>query len=249
LFSAEINLSPQATWDQNGCTIVGWRDGSDGPSLTQLSQPFGISITRNDVLYISDSNNHRIVVVQLGSMSGTFTIGSGSNQFQSPLDVFVTNTSLYVIDSGNKRVQKMALDGSNPTTVLSLNELKEPHYLYVDHNANIYVSVKSNHRVLLFRSNSADSTIVAGTGVVGSNNDQLFGPYGVFVSHTGTIYIADCENNRIMKWLSGATTGICVAGDGTGGISSTQLHHPTQVIADANEYMYISERDSARITR
>jgi DNA-binding beta-propeller fold protein YncE len=91
--------------------------------------------------------------------------------------------------------------------------------------------------------------MVAGTGVKGSNNNQLNQPRGIFVNHLRTIYVADCGNHRIMKWFSGALSGIIVAGDQTLGASSTQLNTPTQVIVDENEYMYISEADNARITR
>jgi sugar lactone lactonase YvrE len=143
----------------------------------------------------------------------------------------------------------MSLNGSNPTTALEFAGLPVPYYLYVDENDNIYLSDTVNHRVLLFLSNSTNSTMVAGTGVEGNNNDRLHRPYGVFVNHNGTMYIADFENHRIMKWFSGALTGIVAAGNGTAGVRSTQLNLPTQVIVDTNEYMYISEGGNSRITR
>jgi sugar lactone lactonase YvrE len=91
--------------------------------------------------------------------------------------------------------------------------------------------------------------MVAGTGVAGASNNQLYSPRGIFVNQNGTIYIADFENHRIMKWYLGATSGIMVAGNGTSGTSSTQLDYPTQVIVDKNDYMYISEYGNSRITR
>jgi sugar lactone lactonase YvrE len=146
-------------------------------------------------------------------------------------------------------VQKTALDGSNPSTVPGLSGLNSSYYLYVDDNDNVYLSDTFNYRVLLFLSNSTNFSIVAGTGVQGSNNDQLNQPYGVFVNQNGTIYIADCNNHRIMKWFSGAASGLMVAGDATPGASATQLYWPTQIIVDTNEYMYISEAGNWRITR
>jgi sugar lactone lactonase YvrE len=240
-------------WDQNGTTVAGQARGTSGSSLSQLNSPFGLSITKNDVLYVSDTDNNRIVVVQLGSNTSTFTIGSGpgagSNEFHQPYDLFVTNTSLYVIDYVNQRMQKMSSNGSNPTTVLGFNGSYWPYYLYVNSNDSIYLSDTANHRVLFFLPNSTNRTIVAGTGVMGVSNDQLDLPYGIFVNHNGTMYIADHWNHRIMKWLSGALSGIVVAGNGTSGFNSTQLSYPTQVIVDTNEYMYISEGGNSRITR
>jgi sugar lactone lactonase YvrE len=194
-----------------------------------------------------------VVIVHLDSTTETFAIGPGpgsnSNQFFHVHGVFVTNTSLYVGDTGNRRVQKLSLEGSNPITVFSLSELSWPTYLYVDHNDNIYFTDVYSHTVSVFHANSKNISMIAGTGVNGSNNNQLNIPYGIFVNHAGTIYIADCWNHRIMKWFSGALSGIIVAGDQTPGASSTQLTAPTHVIVDENEYMYISEAGNSRITR
>jgi sugar lactone lactonase YvrE len=250
---AEITLSPYASWNQSGVTVAGASNGAAGSSISLLNMSAGISITYNDVLYISDSNNNRVVVLNLDSITNISIIGSGpgndTNQFNTPYDLFVTNTSLYVIDYNNHRVQKTSLDGSNPSTVPGLTGLNWPFYLYVDNNDNIYLSDTGNHRVLLFLSNSANFTMVAGTGVMGNNSNQLNFPFGLFVNQNGTIYIADCYNHRIMKWLAGASAGSIAAGDGTGGPSSTQLSSPSQIIVDKNEYMYITEYGNARVTR
>jgi sugar lactone lactonase YvrE len=253
-FSSEkVNLSPQAAWDQNAVTITGSADGTSGSFPSQLQYPRGISMSRNDVLYISDTNNNRIVIVHLNSTTENvaigFGLGPGLDQLRWPQDVFVTTSSLYISDSGNHRVQKTSLNGSNATTVANLGELGTPHYLYVDNNANIYVSDSSRHSVLFFRSNATNFTIVAGTGVEGSNDNQLYRPFGVFAYDVGTIYIADCWNHRIMKWLTGASYGFRVAGDGTHGSSPTQVRYPTQIIFDENEYMYISEGFNGGIIR
>lgn len=253
LFLGEINLSPYASWNRNGITVAGWANGTGGSSLSQLSRPFGLSITTNDVLYISDTENHRIIVLLLNENEEKFIIGpisdSDVSQFRYPRDLFTTNTSLYVLDYNNHRLQKLSLNGTDATTVPGLNRLDWPEYFYVDENMNIYLSDKLVHRVLLFHSNSTDFTIVAGIGVKGSNNSQLNTPYGVFADRNGTIYIADHFNHRIMKWSSGAVSGIRVAGDGTTGSSSAQIDFPTQILVDTNGYMYISDAGKHQITR
>jgi sugar lactone lactonase YvrE len=204
-------------------------------------------------MYISDAENHRIIVVDLNSITNKFTIDYGPvsnlSQFNHPLNNFIVNTSLYVLDAHNRGVQKLSLNGSDPTTVFHSTELNEPRYIYVDNNDNIYVSDTENHRVLLVHSNSTNFSIIAGTGVPGSNNDQLNWPFGVFVNRNKTIYIADRLNHRIMKWFSGASAGILAAGDGSPGSSSTQLNGPIHIIVDVNEYMYISDAGNARIIR
>ena len=253
LYLAEINLSPYASWNQTGVNVAGWSNGTAGSSISQLNYPFSISISNNDVLYVSDFFNHRIVVVDLNLNTNLSTIGPGpgnsSTQFYNPDGIFVTNTSLYVIDYNNHRVQKTFLNNFNFTTVLKLSGFSWPRYLYVNKKDDIYLSDTVGHRVLLFLSNSTNFTVVAGNGTPGSSNSQLNKPCGVFINENDILYIADWGNNRIMKWLSGASYGFIVAGNGIGGTSTTQLNGPTQVIVDMNGYMYITESLSARITR
>ena len=187
----------------------------------------GISITENNFMYVSDMTNNRIVVIDLDSTGNIYTIGSGPgsnrNQLQAPGDLFVTNNSLYIVDIGNRRVQKASLNGWNPSTVPGLTGFDLSYYLYVDERNNIYLSETYHYRVLLFPSNSTNFTIVAGTGVLGNSYSQLNCPYGVFVNDVGTIFIADCYNHRVMKWFSGASAGVIVVGNGTSGLSPSQV--------------------------
>ena len=250
-----INLASDASWDQTATTIAGLANGTKGSSSSQLYLPRGMTITNNDVLYIADTNNHRIVVVDLDSFSNNFIInsdrgfGSSITQFKSPHDVIIVNMSLYVLERDNYRVKKLSLNGSDPTRALHYDDKKTPVYFYVDEDANIYIADDDNNRVLRYHSNESSFIVVAGTGSKGSRNDQLNKPFGIFVNRIGTIYIADHDNHRIMKWMKHATSGIRVAGDGTKGDRATQLNQPIYVTVDTNEYMYISEVGNHRITR
>ena len=246
-------MSPYALWNQTGVTIAGWANGTNGSSSSQLSHPLGLSISNEDVVYAGDTYNHRIVVIYSNSSTDSFMIGSGpgsnSTRFNQPHELFITNTSLFVADTVNYRIQKMSLDGSNPTTVLDFNQSFWVIYFYIDNDANIYVSDTNNHSVWRFPFNSSNGQVVAGGGGEGSNNNQLHEPYGVFVNHHGTIYIADRKNHRIMKWVSGASEGVRVAGNGIPGSSSAELNQPIHIIVDTNDYMYISDGGNNRIIR
>ncbi|UJR07313.1 hypothetical protein I4U23_011601 [Adineta vaga] len=243
----EINLSSRPSWNQTGITIIGLSN------YTNISSPYDISISYADILYISDTANDRIITIDLNDENNTSIIGSGpgSNlgEFTGPFGISTTNTSLYVIDFINSRVQKMLLNGSNPTRVPNINNFTRPHFIFVDNNDNIYLSDTFNHSVWLFLANGTDGILVAGDSTYGSNDNQLFFPNGIFVDSNGTLYIADHENHRIMKWFAGASSGIRVAGNGTRGKTLAQLNSPMQVIVDTNEYMYISDGRNSRVVR
>lgn len=198
-------------------------------------------------MYIADSGNHRIVRVHLGSTTDICTIGSGPgsdlNQLNEAQDVMATNTSLYVLDTNNCRVQKLSLDGSDSTTVVSYDPSYVSYFLYVDDSGNIYLSVESKHKVLFFSSNASNSKIVAGNGTQGSTHTQLNSPFGVFVNRNGTIYIADHDNGRVMKWIKNGSSGIPVTD------TTTRLSRPRGIVVDTNEYMYIVDGGNNQIIR
>ena len=200
LIIAELVLPREATWDQNGVTIAGASNGTPGLSPSQFNSNLGISITNDDMLYVADMNNHRVVVVDLNSTSNISIIGSGpgngSNQFYEPFDVLVRNNSLYVLDSNNHRIQEISLNNSNSSAMSLLTEIPPSSYnFYISNDHDIYLSLHGNHCVLLYPINSAVGIIVAGTGVQGSNANQLNTPSGIFVTEEKTIYVADSGNH------------------------------------------------------
>ena len=129
----------------------------------------GISISYTDVLYISD----RVVAIDLNSNTNILIIGSGSgsgpNEFNLTVDLCVANTSPYVIDHNNARVQKTLLDGSNSSTVIGSTTIGAYNYLFVDHQDTIYIADYANHRIMRWLSGSSTGTVAAGSGTNGTS--------------------------------------------------------------------------------
>ena len=217
-------------------------------------------------LYVADRGNHRVVAIQPDSTNATAIIGSGygsaSDQFDQPTDVFVTNTSIYVLDTYNFRVQMWPRDGYNSTTVAgvtgalgstaSTTTFGYSYGIFVDNAGYLYVSDLSNYRILRFPPGSTSGTssaVVAGTGTAGAGPTQLDGPHQIFVDEARTIYITDSNNHRIQKWVYGACAGVTVAGTGTPGSTTSQLNYPVDVLVDSNQYMYIGDQWNHRILR
>ena len=227
-----------------------------------LNTVLGLYVTDDNHLFVADAYNNRVIFLDLNSSSSPQIFGNGSVLLSEPRDVFVTNTSVYVLDGQNFRVLKYSKNGSNPVTVAgitgssgtvaSFTKIAISYFIFVDNNDHLFVSDTNNHRILMFPSNSTSGStarLVAGTGVQGSAFSQLSNPNGVFVLDNGTIYIADLRNNRIMKWLPNATSGQRVAGDGTQGNGSSQMYFPTAVVVDSDEFLYVTELKNNRVTR
>ena len=219
----------------------------------------------SNTLYIADTNNHRVVVIRPNSTTAVSILGSfgdASDQVDSPTDIFVTNASIYILDTYNYRVQKWPRNGSNGTTVAGItgvsgssasnNTFAYSYGIQVDIFEFLYVSDRENHRVLRFPPGSTSGTsgvVVAGTGTSASGPSDLSYPFGIFVDEARSIYIADTDNHRIQLWIHGVCAGVTVAGTGTAGATASQLYNPVSVIVDSNQVMYIADQDNNRIHR
>ena len=263
---AQFYLSQSACWSQNASTVYGLSNGTSGSALNQLNISVGIQIVDNDTLYITDSNNQRIIIVNLNYPNISFALGAGygnlTSQMSYPSNIFVTQTFIYVVDKGNYRIIKWLKNRTNPTVAAGITgtsggpssniTIGSCFYIFVDKNDSLYVSDTYNHRVLRFPSNSSSGTIgvvIAGNGTGGSSANQFNRPNGIFLTDNGTLYIADIYNNRIQMWRPGASSGERVAGDGTIGSNATQLYYPNSVFVDFTGTMYITELKNSRVTR
>jgi sugar lactone lactonase YvrE len=246
------NVPSSATWAVNATTVAGKANGTSGSSNSSLYYPFGITIPTDGILYIADSMNCRIVMVNIitSTVSGIFgSIGSASNQFDLPIDVFITGTSLYVLDNGNIRIEKWSSNGTNPSIVIGTASIAYGSCMFIDGYGSIYVSDSTNDTVKRVTSNSSSFVTIAGNGTFGNSANQLTGPNGIYVDNNLTLYIADTGNSRIQMWKHGATSGYTVAGTGTAGSSLAQLSYPQALIVDINGYMYIADTNNNRILR
>jgi hypothetical protein len=251
LYLGFVSVVRNATWASSATTVAGSSSGTAGSGNGYLDTPGSIFITPNDTLYIADQNNNRVVVVGLTSQTILRSIGSGPgsgpSQFNYPNDVVVIGTWMYVLDTSNYRVQKWSISGTSPSTVV--DSFSNAFYMCMDKYMNIYVSLKSSHKIIRYLAGSSVSQTVAGTGVSGSSASQLDTPWGITIDDNLTLYIADKENHRIQLWRTGASGGITVAGTGVSGYGLSQLNNPSAITLDTNGYLYISDLGNNRIMR
>ncbi|CAF2264552.1 unnamed protein product [Rotaria magnacalcarata] len=80
-----------------------------------------------------------------------------------------------------------------------LHQLSEPHGLYVDEDATVYVADCANHRIMKWTSDATSGQVVAGGHGEGSQSDQLNNPTDVIVD-TDSLIICDYDNRRVVRW-------------------------------------------------
>ncbi|CAF1566765.1 unnamed protein product [Didymodactylos carnosus] len=111
----------------NGTTVAGGNGA--GNSLSQLTYPRAVIVDEaGGDLYISDTNNHRIMKWKIGATSGiviagssTGTAGSTATTLYYPNGISLdSNQNLYVADSVNHRIQEFQAYTSKVVTGLEI---------------------------------------------------------------------------------------------------------------------------------
>ena len=260
-------------------TIAGSNEGYlDGKGvLAQLRRPRGLDVSDAGIVYIADTDNHRIrkldnagnVTTLAGQGTASYKDGGPSVAwFRTPHDVFVTLGGVVVVaDTGNHMIRKVDAHGNATSIAGSPNaglvdgkgavaRFRTPMGVDGDRNGNLFVADTGNHRV---RRVSADGTVTtiagAGAGILdGPTGNALFsGPSDVGIDAAGRIWVADSGNQRIRRFEPGGTvvtvagTGVYAFVDGTG--DKARLHTPRGVGVGLDGSVFIADSDNHAIRR
>ena len=116
LYIANSNSHNIVRWALNSSTwtlMAGNGNGQSGSTPTTLYSPADITFDSMGNLYVADTGNHRIQLFLLGKFNGTTVAGVTSiytyaaNTLSAPQSMALdSNLNLYVVDTGNNRIQK-----------------------------------------------------------------------------------------------------------------------------------------------
>jgi hypothetical protein len=164
---------------------------SSNPTI-KFNKPSGIAMDSNDNLYICDSSNNRIRLLDRNGYINTIAGDGNTNtsnkgyaltvSLSNPAYVGIYNSNLLIINSNSSIIQQLREPIRNPTPVLT-NNLPNSEVL---HNYTI--------------------TTLVGTGERGSNSSYTIGidtllnnPTGLAYDSLSNLYIADTSNHVILK--------------------------------------------------
>ena len=175
--------------------------GGKGTGEGQFNWPVQMLIDRQQHLWVSDENLHRITVLTTdGEHVRTWgEHGGGEGQLNRPSGIaFDADENVYVSDTMNHRVQRFTSEGkflaSWGTHGSGDGELDMPWGIAVDEEGDVYVADWRNDRVQKF---TADGEFISAFGRPGGADGELNGPAGIEVDGDGDLYVADCGNDRV----------------------------------------------------
>jgi sugar lactone lactonase YvrE len=222
--------------------------------MDRLHSPQGISISKNHILMIADSSNHRIMKYNLKTgrirrIAGKNMHGYGPDMLANPSNViFHPETKSFIIsDHNNRRVLQWF--PRSRTCARTLIENIACFGLAVDINAALYISDTERHEVRRYRLGAKYGKIVAGGHGQGPRLKQLNHPTYICVGDDRSVYVSDSWNDRVMKWEKDATEGVIVAGGEGKGKGPRQLDYPAGVLVDRQDTLYVADHWNHRVMR
>jgi len=179
LLSASAQFASAGDWLVKTVAGTGQSDnnGNSGQTTnTNISQPFGVEVGPDGMLYFTEVGNHR--VWKLNRKTGKMTVVAGSG--------------------------KKGYSGDGGSALKA--DLNEPYEVRFDATGNMYFVEMQNHLVRKIDKQTGKISTVAGTGKPGFGGDggpatkaQFKVPHSIAIDGRGFLYIADIGNHRIRK--------------------------------------------------
>ena len=174
--------------------------------------PTGIALSADGRLFVTDEFRHQVVILPTdvvypypdfnpdGERIGEWgERGAAPGQLDAPSSIaFDSNDEIYVVDTGNNRVQKFSKDGEyqNSWGIAGSGngEFDRPWGIAVDAQGAVYVADWGNDRVQKF---SPDGEYLMSFGGSSTDGGDLNHPANVAVDSDGDVYVTDWGNNRV----------------------------------------------------
>ncbi|MCE0523210.1 MAG: IPTL-CTERM sorting domain-containing protein [Methylacidiphilales bacterium] len=242
--------------------IAGQAGVAGSPTSSDFNYPSGIAIDSFGNLFIADYSNNCIrEVTPAGSVSTPYGSTSGragstnangnSARFRGPNAIVAdSSNNLYVADTGNNSIRKIAASGGAVST-LPVTGFNAPNGIAIDGLGNLYVADSGNNVIKKITS-AGSVSVLAGTsgsaGYVNANgaSAKFNNPASVAVDSLGNVYVADLNNDVVRKITSsGAVTLFAGQPGSTGyadGLSLKALFDaPCGVAVDSSNNVYVTD--------
>jgi len=207
---------------------------------TRLVLPTDVEVSGSRV-YIVDSGNHRIIVLDTdGKPLLTFgRQGSGKGEMQRPVGLGIgSKGQIFVADSGNNRIQIFSAQGQSVGLIdlRSGDKPVRPIDVAVDpETGNLYVTGNNNHMLMVY---GQDGKKIMEWGGNGASKGMFRYPATVAVAKESRIAVVDVLNTRVQLFQS---DGRFLVSIGNWGVLPGQLFRPKGIAIDETGLFYVSD--------
>jgi len=264
---------------------AGHSGSSDGTgNAARFNSPSGITVDSSGNVYVADTGNDTVrMITPMGvvtTLAGSPGVGGGSDgtgssaNFSSPVGLAIDSLgNIYVADSGNNTIRKLASGGVVTTLAGTAGAVgstdgkvagatfNSPSAVAVDSSGNIYIADTGNDTIRKIVASTGMVTTLAGTAGSPGHLDAMGtaasfnSPSGIAVDNFSHVFVADSGNDTIRELT--LTTGAVATlwgvagqpGSGNGGgASMAELNAPLGIaLCTAGLYIADSANNTIRL--
>ncbi|WP_027399133.1 stalk domain-containing protein [Anaerovorax odorimutans] len=209
----------------SGKSTAGYKDGKSNIAL--FNAPSGITVNSDDQIYIADTMNNKIRIIDERGQVSTMKFVSADSSYDysvlnEPSDImFDSYNNLYVVDSGNQMVKKV-VDGKIYPVAGSIGEKNSFGYIgsgFVNGNSNsamfnfpkgicildnglIFIADTWNHSIRVIKPDNTVENLagsIKADNRVGTLEESSFNAPSALAYHDGFLYVSDMWNNCIKR--------------------------------------------------
>lgn len=211
----------------------GFQDGDFASA--RFNAPQGMAI-HDEILYIADTNNHAIRVIDLTEqtvdiLAGTGEIGGGISNFSTQITEprAFTLRSPWDVTMGDNATMYIAMAGT--------------HQIWeIDLETNVLRPSVGNGREALLNGELSSSELAQPSGLYWDNGLLYFAD-----SESSTVRVADYPNNMVTTISGTLENNLFQYGDVDGVVGISRLQHPLGVTGDGDGLIYITDTYNSRI--
>lgn len=220
-----------------------------------LKGPFDVTIGPNDWIYINDTRNHKVIVLdsdeKLQFVIGADTKGAAPGMFSEPHFTAVNaRGEIFVSDTFNARVQKFSPTGDFIKAWGRIGD-KPGEFLYngyvggiaCDNKGHVYLRESDGGRIQKF---TEDGNHVATFCKRGTAPGELDEGYGCDVIGD-VLWVADTFESRIQKFsLDGKLLNVWAPGEGNTG---SHFNHPVAIASTSKGDLIVTDWKNNRVVK
>ncbi|HZK10997.1 MAG TPA: 6-bladed beta-propeller [Atribacterota bacterium] len=225
--------------------------GEYGNRPGEFNYPAGITIDKDNNLYISDWENDRIQKFSSeGKLLKVIPEGEGEDalKLDGPVGLALDSQgNIIVVEQFNHRIHKISPEGKSLQMIgkegNGPGEFSNPRGIAIDKDDNIYVVDTENSRIEIF---SPNLEYIKQFGKEGMGDGEFYYPRGIAFDNEGNIYIADTFHDQVQVF---SKEGIFLRKFGESGSKLGQFSGTRYIAFDSKNDIYITDYKNGKVVK